>query len=266
MIGLKCQDPVWLVKTRLHTICRENIKEKKEDREVYNHPGSLSIYITSAFFFGPIESEVWLLSQPWGQQRCRAGQEQKQVATWNTSWFHYKDAGSLSSWEKIRFALTQTTHTWQAPNLVFTRVPPSPTLCLTRQFHCCKLSDKPSWSSHMLPRTFWSNRQLLVCSVCTLPAPGKHLQVASRVQSIWAWGDLHVTFLLLLLDHHVLTLNGTSLPSSLLNLTWFFCCSLCAFKDPRKVKPLNHILTQRWTSATQEYGSLVTFPFLPAGA
>lgn len=41
---------------------------------------------------------------------------------------------------------------------------------------------------------------------------------------------------------------------------------LCAFEEPRKVKPLSHILTQRWTGATQEYGSLVTFPFLPAGA
>lgn len=135
-----------------------------------------------------------------------------------------QDTGSLSSWEKISIH-PNSNHTHLASSqLVFTRIPPAPTLCLTRQFRCCKLSDKPSWSSHMLLHGFWSNRQLLMCSSCPprLPACSKEdLQAAGRGWSSWGWGGLLAAFLLLFLDHRVPPMDNPHATLQL-NLMWIF--------------------------------------------
>lgn len=225
----------------LCAICRENVREKEEKHKDYNHTGNLPIYITSVSFFGPDQTEVWLLGQTWGLPRHRECPEQKQVATWNTSWLHYKDTGSLSSWQKLPFTLTLTTHTWQALSLVFTRVPLSPTLCLTRQFHYCTLSDKPSWSSHMLLSSFWSNRQLLCAWSAlhsSLPAPGRHLQAVSRIESTWAWGDPHgISSVNPRIQYPLPCHFPAQLPPSH-RVLLLFCCYTYAFEEPGKIKTI----------------------------
>lgn len=230
----------------LCAICRENAREKKEKHKDYNHIGNLPICITPVFSFGPGQIEVWLLGQPWGQPRLRECPKQKQVATWNTSWLHYKDMGSLSSWEKLPFTLTLTTHTWQALSLVFSRVPLSPTLCLTRQFHCCTLSDKPSWSSHMLLSSFWSNRQLRCAWYAlhsSLPAPGRHLQEVSRIQSTWAWRDPHgISSVNPRLPHPPLGYHPCRFPAQTPpshRVFLLFCCYTYAYEEPRKIKNIH---------------------------
>lgn len=63
----------------------------------------------------------------------------------------------------------------------------------------------------MLPHSFWSNRQLLMCSICPpwLPACSKEdLQAAGSMWSSWGWGEILTSLLLLFLDHHVLPMDN----------------------------------------------------------
>lgn len=120
----------------------------------------------------------------------------------------------------------------------------------------------------MLPHGFWSNRQLLMRSICPpwLPACSKEdLQAAGRAWSSWGWGSLLAAFLLLFLGHHVLPTDNprASLQLNLLNLMHLF--SICAFEGFGKFKPLRFGVSQRWVTCSlpyQEHSSTVNFPLL----
>lgn len=186
MIGLKCWGPVRFITIAFSIQCVRTVLAKtKRSTRFITIQGAYPNYLTSVFSpwgLGLVQSEVRTTgpavraAETQGRSGAEAGSNLKHqlVSLWDT--------GSLSSWEKIQFVLTQTTHTWQASSLVFTWVPPSPTLWLTRQFRCCKLSDKPSWSSHVLTRSFWSDRQLPMCSICPprLPACSREASPSSE--------------------------------------------------------------------------------------
>lgn len=127
----------------LHVVCKGSARENKKDHRVYNHSENpfrlshLCLLLLRVWSSSERGTGYWASHETQGRSVAEAGSNLKHQLV------SLEDTGSLSSWEKIQFTLTQTTLAWQAPSLVFTRVPPSPTLCLTRQFCCCKLSDKP---------------------------------------------------------------------------------------------------------------------------
>lgn len=77
----------------------------------------------------------------------------------------------------------------------------------------------------MLPHSFWSNRQLLMCSICPpwLPACSKEdLQGAGRAWSSCGWGEILASLLLLFLEHRVRPMDNPHIALQL-NLLHLMC-------------------------------------------
>lgn len=260
--GLKCWGPVRFIRIAFSTHCvRAVLGKTKRSTRFITSQGAYPIYLTSVFSpwgFGPVQSEVRATGPTVraGERQGRSGAEagnslnHQLVSLWGT--------GSLSSWEKIQFVLTQTTHTWQGPSLVFTRVPPSPTLFLTRQFHCCKLSDKLSWSSHMFLLSFWSDRQLPMCSICppwfpACPREASSTSEQSREQLGMGRSPYGISSVTLRPPcppfGYPPCFSPAQPPQSPMVLLWL--CYICAFEALRKFKPLRLVfLRGGWGAAS----------------
>lgn len=128
----------------------------------------------------------------------------------------------------------------------------------------------------MLPHSFWSNRQLLMCSICPPQLPAcPRVASASGEQSLEQVGVRKSPYSISsvtprpphpplgYLLHH----SPARPPQSPVALLQLYCIS--AFEGLRKFKPLCLVLSQRWMSCsilTQEHGSTVTCPLLSVGA